>query len=374
MRKVKQKTIMLIISQQCNLSCNYCYEFHQANCLMSPDVAKKLIDQEFADKSYDSFMIQLFGGEPFINVDVIKQIYEYTSQKYPNLNFHIFIMTNGTLITPAMEEWLAARKNHITLGLSLDGTREMHNFNRSNSFDRINLDFFVKNYPHQPVKMTISNETLPNMAEGIIFMTRKGFQVSASFAQGIAYDKNSEKILVREFEKLLTFYLNNPEYPIPDLIDANLEQLAITSSEESDKWCGCGKDLIAYEPDGTQYPCQLFSSISLGEAAKAFEYKDEDYLRGMSKGFRDPKCVECHFKKICPHCCGISFLMNNNLAKRDDTICKFYKIRFYFSALFKFRKFFENRSIDKPLTEFEYYLLKGIEKTQALTENLSKFR
>ena len=366
---------MLIISEKCNLKCSYCYEYHKQNRLMSPEIAKKLIDHEFADKSYDSFMIQLFGGEPFTNVNTIKKVYEHTFQKYPNLNFHIFIMTNGTLITPAMEEWLATRKKHITLGLSLDGTRKMHNLNRSNSFDKINLDFFVKNYPHQPVKMTISKETLQNMAEGIIFMTEKGFQVSASFAQGIIYDKNSEKILVREFEKLLTFYLNHPEYPIPDLLDVHLEQLAIASSEESDKWCGCGKDLIAYGPDGTRYPCQLFSSISLGEAAKSFENKDEDYLRKMAAGgFRDPKCIECNFKKICPHCCGISFLMNNNLAKRDDTICIFHKIRFYFSALFKFRKLFENRNTDEPLTEFEYYLLKGIERTKTLTENLSKFR
>lgn len=43
----------------------------------------------------------------------------------------------------------------------------MHNLNRSNSYNDIDVDFFRKTWPTQAIKMTISAETLPMLADGI---------------------------------------------------------------------------------------------------------------------------------------------------------------------------------------------------------------
>lgn len=52
----------------------------------------------------------------------------------------------------------------------------MHNVNRSNSYDDIDLDFFLEMYPEQDVKMTVSRETLPHLAEGVIELHQKDLQ------------------------------------------------------------------------------------------------------------------------------------------------------------------------------------------------------
>jgi len=65
-----------------------------------------------------------------------------------------------------MKNWFTANNDLFVLGLSLDGTRNTHNHNRSNSFDDIDIDFFLKTYPNQGVKMTLSEYSLPQLTEG----------------------------------------------------------------------------------------------------------------------------------------------------------------------------------------------------------------
>lgn len=40
-----------------------------------------------------------------------------------------------------MKEWFREHKDTFVLGLSLDGLPETHNHNRSNSYDKIDIDF-----------------------------------------------------------------------------------------------------------------------------------------------------------------------------------------------------------------------------------------
>ena len=78
----------------------------------------------------------------------------------------------------------------------------MHNINRSNSYDDIDLDFFLEMYPAQDVKMTISKDTLPNLAEGVIELHHKGFLVSCNLAYQIDWSaEENVEILNRELNK-----------------------------------------------------------------------------------------------------------------------------------------------------------------------------
>lgn len=358
--QLSMKTIMLIITESCNLNCSYCYEHHKSESKMTFETAKSILDKELSDTNYERFMIQLFGGEPFLNVDLIKQIDDYLFDNFKETRYHIFICTNGTLISSQMEEWLIERKNRITVGVSLDGTKDMHDINRSNSFNNINLNFFLANYPEQTCKMTISEETLPYMADGIIYLTELGFRVSPSFALGIKYFKDNISVVEEQFKKLADYYIANPQYTVCDLLDANLHLLASNDSK-GDKWCGCGKDLVAYDHNGDKYPCQLFAPISLGKDSYLFKNKDEAYMKTLGD-FRDETCIGCMFKPICPTCCGMSWLTKNSLSKHDETICLFTKMRFQYAAYFLYKKIFQNRNTTEKLTQYEYDLLVAIQK------------
>ncbi|MBQ9572943.1 MAG: 4Fe-4S cluster-binding domain-containing protein [Acidaminococcaceae bacterium] len=365
--QVVEKTIMLIIVECCNLNCSYCYEFHKSDSKMDFYTAKRVLDHELTDTKYERFMIQLFGGEPFINFELIQQIDAYLLEYYSDIKYHIFIPTNGTLFTPAIKDWLVERKQRITVGLSLDGTKSMHDTNRSKSFDSIDLQFFLVHYPQQACKMTISNETIPYMAEGIIYLTELGFKVLASFAEGIVYNPATAQVVVKQFQKLVDFYLKHPQYTVCNLLDENIHLIG-HNDESMEKWCGCGKHLIAYDSVGDKYPCQLFSPISLGDRACQFKNKDEEFIAKLGD-FRDAVCKDCLFKAICPSCCGMNWLTKNNLAVRDETVCLFTKIRFYFTAYYLYKKFFSERKTNEKLNQHEYAVLIGIQKVIAYFEN-----
>ncbi len=52
-----------------------------------------------------------------------------------------FATTNGTLIKDEIKEWIEQNSERFWLGLSVDGTKAMHNLNRSNSYDQIDTNF-----------------------------------------------------------------------------------------------------------------------------------------------------------------------------------------------------------------------------------------
>jgi len=75
-----------------------------------------------------------------------------------------------------MKEWFQNNIDKIILCLSLDGAKETQDHNRPNSFDKIDFDFFVRNYSKQGVKMTLSDCSLPRLSENVFFIHSLGFK------------------------------------------------------------------------------------------------------------------------------------------------------------------------------------------------------
>ena len=139
---------------------------------MSFETAKMIVDKEMKmNDGYTSVIFELFGGEPFLAFKVVKQIVEYLEETYSDgeRKFFCYLTTNGTLVKAEQKEWLLKHQKTVGCGLSLDGPQKLHDINRCNSFKDIDLDFFLKTYPTQSVKMTISKETLPYLYECVTF-------------------------------------------------------------------------------------------------------------------------------------------------------------------------------------------------------------
>lgn len=127
--------VLLEVTEKCNLRCKYCIynpshpnfrEFGHKN--MEWDIAKKAVDflkshSEETKKRYVGF----YGGEPLVNYDLVKKVIEY-SKKIFNNNVTFSMTTNATLVTEEIAEFLA--ENSVSLTISLDGPKEIHNSNR----------------------------------------------------------------------------------------------------------------------------------------------------------------------------------------------------------------------------------------------------
>lgn len=129
------QTLVLNVTNQCNLSCHYCYEFGEDK-VATPEGKKKFMDWETAKASIDYFLneargrtsvhITFFGGETLMNFPLLKQAVAYAraeaGRRKVSLDFSL--TTNATLLTPVIIDFLA--ENAIGVTVSIDGAKESH--------------------------------------------------------------------------------------------------------------------------------------------------------------------------------------------------------------------------------------------------------
>lgn len=321
------KNVTLTLTEECNLNCSYCYEKSKTKKSMSFQTAKTIIDAEICDSNCETIYLELFGGEPFLEFNLIKSIVNYVRSLNTRKILQISSSTNGTLVHGEIQKWLLNNKDLFIAGLSYDGTPVMQNINRSSSSQLIDLQFFKKYVTNPEIKMTVSEKTLPALAEGIIYLQSMGFIVNCNLAFGINWSESKCKnILEIELKKLINFYINNPNIKPCLMLGASISRLGYNREQNTvHKWCGVGTSMHTYDVDGLLYPCQFFTPLSTGsEKSKLItEIKFEDVF---PKKFLDKKCQNCPIEPICPSCYGSNYVSTGSVYSKDDYYCELMKI------------------------------------------------
>lgn len=82
-----KKTLRLIITLECNLSCIYC-------CNKLPEVNSKFIKKKLEDIDFNEYeAVCITGGEPLLRRDLMDQVLVRT-----DINIPVYLYTNGLLI------------------------------------------------------------------------------------------------------------------------------------------------------------------------------------------------------------------------------------------------------------------------------------
>lgn len=326
MREIRE--INLVITHKCNLNCIYCYEVNKDGGEMSIEMAKSIITRYLSTKTCDEVAINLFGGEPLLRFHFIKELCEWTwSQQWPQ-EYIFYADTNGVNLSDEIKEWSSHNKNRFIMLLSLDGTPKTHNRNRSNSFELIDVDFFIQNWPTQGVKMTISDNHLENLAEDIIFLHSRGFKVKGSnLAEGTIIKDFERKyqVIKEQYRKLIEWYLVHPEIEVAQIFDLDLS-ICESHKKERIKYCGCGTDATkVIDIDGKEYPCTYFFPLSMN--TKQLKEIDK-YDLTDEKIFINEDCLaNCYIYPICKGCYGDNYSTTGELSRRSIQKCKLAKLR-----------------------------------------------
>ncbi len=361
--KQKVKTVILILTHSCNLRCTYCYEHNKGFSEIDTDVAKQIIEREMTCIDYLDREIEFFGGEPFLEFDKIVELHEFLINKKWQKKWLTMITTNGTLVHGKIKDWVYKNQDTVKVALSADGTALMHNINRSNSFDQIDLDFFANT--NSVVKMTVSAETLHNLSDGVIYLHNRGFEtVRANLAFGIDWSNDNNLLIYSsELQKLADFYLENPQFRPSDILSLPIENMNPQSKNSLSRHCGAGVELVAYETDGTAYPCHTFAPISVpAEIARKSLYLSFD--KEIPIDLLDEKCRNCPVSSVCPNCYGINFSSTGNMYSKSDHFCRMTKVQFLANAYFRYKQYRKNFLDLSP--EEEYRLINNIKMIQKL--------
>ncbi len=315
----------LMLTWQCNLNCVYCFEkFKTSNKQMDLDVAKRIILKEFSD--FEKFgndgiiKVDFFGGEPLLNFQLIKDLSEWIWEQNFSINYILSVTTNGTLLNDEMKDWFTLHKEHFRLILSVDGTDEMQRENRGCNEDKLPIDFVRKTWPNLYLKSTMSKNSLKTFGDGVIYMLEKGYNVSSSIAIGVPWDKEDAEIYKRELGKIADYYLMHMEInPMPLFTRVFAELMEPYCNHTPMKNCGTGTTMLAYDVDGTPYPCHLFLPIVHGkdnrDEISKINFKDNDSLF-------DDECRKCGMMRICRTCYGFNYNDRGSVDKRDKNVCR----------------------------------------------------
>ena len=360
---IRQFQIMLVVTHACNLNCIYCYEKKRDSLAVDIERFKEVISFYLNSNDYDYIVIEFFGGEPWIRKDIIIEICEWTWRQQWKNGYHFFTSTNGTLIHGDVQQWLHDHNQQISCGLSLDGMPNTHNQNRCNSYAQIDIDFFISNWPNQPVKMTISPESLSKLSDNIIFIHKLGFRLAGTnVAEGIDWSKIEYcRTLQIELERLVKYYLEHPLVEVAPILDLPIEKCECDRQYVRNKDCA-GKTIMAYDCDGKEYPCNYFTPMTFSED-KLSNLKLSDFLE--DKNLIDEYCFNnCYFYSICPNCYGANYLANGNLSERDKSMCNLVRIRAYYCAALQTHKILQSDNIqsDNNLIALKIRAIKKIKE------------
>jgi len=128
--------ITLIVTYACNQHCSYCYQIKNT-LKMEFETARKTIDY-FYDNDNGEIVINFYGGEPFLEFDLMKQVRDYSIRQYKKKNgkSRFTVTTNGILLN--RKNLLYCYHNGIELYLSIDGIKQAHEIGRgAGSFTKI---------------------------------------------------------------------------------------------------------------------------------------------------------------------------------------------------------------------------------------------
>ena len=155
------KNITFIVTKDCQLACKYCYLVGKNEKERMPwEVAKAAIDyvldrENDPNVAYESVIWDFIGGEPFLEIDLIDQICDYIKTELFRRNHHWFnsyrfnFSTNGiNYHTEKVQRFIEKNKSHLSIGITIDGTRRKHDLNRVYKHsEKGSYEDVVKNIP-----------------------------------------------------------------------------------------------------------------------------------------------------------------------------------------------------------------------------------
>jgi uncharacterized protein len=323
------QTLVLNLTNQCNLSCQYCYEFGEDK-VATPEGKPKFMDLETAKASVDFLLeqsagrkgvhITFFGGETLMNFPLLKNVVAYASEKAAaqGRSIDFSLTTNATLLTPAIIEFLS--ENCIGVTVSMDGPKEMHDklrvfANGRGSYDIIEprVRALIQGHRTRPITARVTltagvtdvvkiyrhlKEDLGFHEVGFAPVTTSPDRLYAINEQGMNGVLDQFHVLANEY---LEYALRGELHGFTNVSDTLAE---LCQGVNKSHPCGAGLGLLGVGPSGDIAPCHRFvdSDVhALGHISTGIDREKQSAF--LDRGHIDTK-YDCHTCWARPLCAG----------------------------------------------------------------------
>ncbi len=282
--------LILYVTSRCNLRCNMCFYADSLNAPTGDGLT--LAEMEKISKSLPNLMqLTLTGGEPFLRKDLDKIILFF----YQNSGVRNFtIPTNGTyledtrrVLTEVLQKCPAAT---FKIGISLDGTKDLHNKIRgwSLSYDKLSathamLREMQKTYENLIITMTgvVSSFNL-QYARDLVDLYFEKFpsdDYTLQLTRGIPKDLAAKEVEAKEFDKCVDYLeaKKSEYYRRVNLTKTMVRKIStrtrrivskVADTNEFQVNCVAGKRFAVLYDTGMLAPCEILHTMSIAPEIK----------------------------------------------------------------------------------------------------------
>lgn len=315
----KPQAVTMLLTNDCNLACSYCFESNKGKDYMPKEMALDILKATYnvVDPMAGIFTLNMFGGEPLMNWDTFKAVCDYVLEN--NLKIRITATTNLTLLTDEMIDYIDELS--IPVLVSVDGIKEVHDKHRCNSFDKVienmkklidrDLGYLIE------ARMTVAPDTAKYMYESVKMLVDLGINNIANVpASDLEWDAQSIQDYKDNYEKILDMYINilNDETNKRNISLYKVDQalnLALEPIKEDTSMCNIGNPRwVIVDWKGDIWPCPDYPTT---DNADLIAGKIGNFYTGVDETKVDPKpmvatyelerCKGCEAISICKSGC-----------------------------------------------------------------------
>lgn len=324
-------TMVLNVTNQCNLSCTYCYEYGEDKIVDTANGRQpKFMSEETARQSVE-FMLResgsqrvahltFFGGETLMNFPVLQKTIAYARRRAIELGKDVdfSLTTNATLLRPDIIEFLA--ENEVGVTISIDGPKSVQDkfrvfHNGAGSYDVIapKIKELLRRHRSRPIgaRVTLTSPNL-NVKEIFRHLTDEvgfwevGFApVTTAAARAYAIDGEGFDQVLDQFRDLAFEFLEhavqNRHHGFSNIKDT-IEEIHKGVSKAYP--CGAGLGLMGVSTDGDVALCHRFAGSGAHKLGTVSEGVDRSKQREYLEQHHIDAKTDCHTCWARPLCSG----------------------------------------------------------------------
>jgi uncharacterized protein len=326
-------TMVLNVTNKCNLACTYCYEYGEDKIVDTENGRKpKFMTEETARQSVE-FMLResgasrfahltFFGGETLLNFPVIRSTVAYARRRAAELGklVDFSLTTNATLLRPEIIDFLI--ENEIGVTISIDGPREMQNRFRvfhdgSGSYDAVmpKVRELLQKHRGRPIgaRVTLTRQTLDvrkiyqHLTEEIGFQEVGFAPVTTAAGRDYAIEDAGFDGMLDQFRDLAQDFLHaalESRHHGFSNVKETIEEIHKGVSKAYP--CGAGLGLMGVATDGDVNLCHRFAGSDAHKLGTVRDGVD----RGAQRRFLEqhhlddkPVCQTCWARPLCSGGC-----------------------------------------------------------------------
>lgn len=268
-RKGSLRSLDIILTSGCNLTCAYCYQNDKSPKRMEWETLRASIDLLLASERR-RIQLLFLGGEPLLQYPLMQRAVSYARERRPpGKSLRFAIITNGTLLD---DEKLAFLVEHdFKTQLSFDGVPRAQDLRGAGTFARLDrlLDHLRRDRPgyfarNLEVSLTLMSANLPYLSDSIVYFIEKGVEeiaISPVFTHDAGWKPEMKQVLDRHFRKI--FQVSLRHFRMTRKVPVTTFRRSQPLSPHRPKglsMCGVGRaEVLTVDVDGQVEGCTSFA-------------------------------------------------------------------------------------------------------------------